>query len=193
MNLPRTATLASLLALAGCATLDSASRPTVPVPMSPVPAGKPGQNTGVSGEVLWADLSQALPSRRASFDDWLVSGPNVKIGRRPDGIWAGTLLGHPVTLSPSIGSLTGSGVELAVEWHGTGTWISGTCFGAPVRFEVSGVHVKGSAGANVFDLAALGPGQFGGQGGLLTLSGAAARSDASMPQMALALIAVLLP
>jgi hypothetical protein len=52
--------------------------------------------------------------------------------------------------------------------------------------------VKGTAGANVFDLVALGPGQFGTQAGLLTLSGSAARTDAAMPQMALALLAVLL-
>jgi len=193
MTFPRVALLPFLLLLASCATLDSAAKPTVPVPMSAVPPGKPGQYPGATGEVLWADLTQARPSRRASFDDWLVQGPNVKIGRRPDGIWTGTLLGRPVTLSPTIGGVTGPGVELAIEWHGTGTWESGTCFGEPVRFEVSGVHVKGNAGANVFDLAALGPGQFGAQSGLLTLSGSAARTDAAMPQFALALLAVLLP
>jgi hypothetical protein len=188
----RSAALAALLSLAACATLDSSAKPTIPVPMSQVPAGKPGQNLGASGEVVWADLSQAGASRRATFDDWLVSGPGVKIGRRPDGIWVGTLLGKPVTLSPSLGNLNGTGMDLAIEWHGTGTWVTGTCLGAPVRFEVSGARVKGNAGANVFDLVALGPGQFGTQAGLLTLSGSAARTDAAMPQMALALLAVLL-
>jgi len=191
----RSVALLSLAALAtstSCATLDSASQPTVPVPMSQVPAGRPGQNPGASGEVLWADLSQPQPSRRATFDDWTVSGPSVKIARRPDGVWVGTLLGRQVTLSPTMGSIAGSGVELAIEWHGRGTWITGTCFDAPVRFEVSGARVKGNAGANVLDLPALGPGQFGSQAGLLTLSGSAARTDAAMPQMALALVAVLL-
>jgi hypothetical protein len=188
----RSAALVALLSLAACATLDSAAKPTIPVPMSQVPAGRPGQNLGASGEVVWADLSQAATSRRATFDDWLVSGPGVKIGRRPDGIWAGTLLGKPVTLSPSLGNLSGTGVDLAIDWHGTGTWVTGTCLGAPVRFEISGTRVKGNAGANVFDLVALGPGQFGTQAGLLTLSGSAARTDAAMPQMALALLAVLL-
>lgn len=180
------------LALAGCATLDTSSKPTVPVPMSSVPAGAPGQNPGASGEVVWADLSQAQTTRRARFDDWLVSGPNVKIGRRPDGMWTGTLLGTPVTLSPTMGNVSGSGVDLSIEWHGTGTWITGSCLGAPVRFEISGIHVKGTAGANAFDLKALGPGQFGDPAGLLTLTGSAARIDAAMPQMALALLAVLL-
>jgi len=78
----------------------------------------------------------------------------VKIGRRPDGVWGGTLLGRPVTLFPTMGSIAGSGVDLAIEWHGTG--------------------------------------QFGNQAGLLTLSGSAARTAAAMPQMALALLAVLL-
>jgi hypothetical protein len=189
----RSATVAALLSLAACATLDSAAKPSIPVPMSQVPAGRPGQNPGASGEVVWADLSQAVTSRRATFDDWLVNGPSVKIARRADGIWAGTLHGRPVTLSPSLGNLSGAGVDLAIEWHGTGTWVTGTCLGEPVRFEVSGNHVKGNAGANVFDLVALGPGQFGTQAGLLTLSGSAARTDAAMPQMALALLAVLLP
>jgi hypothetical protein len=191
-SLPRTTALACLLALSACATLDTSAKPTVPVPMSAVPAGAPGQNPGISGEVVWADLSQAQTTRRARFDDWMISGPSVKIGRRPDGIWTGTLLGNPVTLSPSMGNISGSNVDLSIEWHGTGTWITGSCFGAPVRFEISGVHVKGTAGANVFDLKALGPGQFGDAAGLLTLSGSAARTDAAMPQMALAMLAVLL-
>jgi len=192
MPILRSVAILSLAALAGCATLDSAAQPTVPVPMSPVPPGRPGQNPGALGEVLWAAPSQAPPPRRTTFDDWQVNGPNVKIGRRPDGIWAGTLFGRPVTLSPSMGSISGPGVDLSIERHGMGTWISGTCLDAPVRFEISGARVKGSAGANVFDLPALGPGQFGTQAGLLTLSGSAARNDAAMPQVALALLAVLL-
>jgi len=71
----RSFALLSLASLSGCATLDSASQPTIPIPMSSVPPGKPGQHPGASGEVFWADPSQAQPSRRATFDDWLVSGP----------------------------------------------------------------------------------------------------------------------
>ncbi|MCX5730759.1 MAG: hypothetical protein NTY18_05280, partial [Deltaproteobacteria bacterium] len=85
MPILRSVAILSLAALAtstGCATLDSAAQPTVPVPMSPVPPGRPGQNPGASGEVLWAGLAQAQPGRRTTFDDWVVSGPNVKIGRR---------------------------------------------------------------------------------------------------------------
>ena len=37
--------------------------------------------------VALAGLAQAQPPRPTTFDDWVVSGPNVKIGRRPDGIF----------------------------------------------------------------------------------------------------------
>src|SRR5512137_1467736 len=137
------ALVALALAVAGCATLDSASQPTVPVPMSQVPPGRPGQNPGASGEVLWADLAQAGTPRRASVDDWLVSGSDVKVGRRVDGMWTGTFLGRPVTLAPAMGTISGSGVELVVERHGAGTRISGTVFDAPVSFEVTIQRVKG--------------------------------------------------
>jgi hypothetical protein len=184
--------VALALAVAGCATLDSASQPTVPVPMSPVPPGRPGQNPGTSGEVLWADLSQAQTPRRAAFDDWAVSGPEVKIGRRPDGMWSGTFLGHPVTLAPAMGTISGSGIELAVERHGAGTRISGTVFDAPVNFEVTVTKVTGFAGANAFDLSRQGPGQYDSPAGMLTLRGAAGTNAAPMPQVALALLAALL-
>ena len=184
--------LALALAVAGCATLDSASQPTVPVPMSPVPPGRPGQNPGASGEVLWADLSRAQTPRRAAFDDWVVNGPEVKIGRRPDGMWSGTFLGHPVTLAPAMGTISGSGIELTVERHGAGTRISGTVFDAPVNLEVTVARVKGFAGANAFDLSRQGPGQYDSPAGMLTLRGAAGTNAAPMPQVALALLAALL-
>ena len=184
--------LALVLAVAGCATLDSASQPTVPVPMSPVPPGRPGQNPGISGEVLWADASRAQAPRRAAFDDWLVNGPDWKLGRRVDGMWTGTFMGRPVTLAPALGTISGSGVELAVERHGAGTWITGTVFDAPVRFEVTVSRVKGFAGGSTFDLARQGPGQYDGPAGMLTLRGAAGTNAAPMPQVALALLAALL-
>ena len=77
----RSFALLSLASLSGCATLDSASQPTVPIPTSSVPPGKPGQSPGASGEVLWADLSQAQPNRRTTFDDWLVSGTTTPCRR----------------------------------------------------------------------------------------------------------------
>jgi hypothetical protein len=189
----RTPLLAALvLAVAGCASLDSASKPTVPVPMSPVPPGKPGQNPGASGEVLWADLTQLQTPRRAAIDDWLVSGPGVKVGRRVDGMWTGTFLGRPVTLAPAMGTISGSGVDLVVERHGAGTRITGTVFDAPVNFEVTIDRVNGFAGGNVFDLSRQGPGQYDSPAGMLTLRGSAGTNAAPMPQVALALVAVLL-
>ena len=184
--------LALALAVAGCATLDSASQPTVPVPMSPVPPGRPGQNPGTSGEVLWADASRAQTPRRAAFDDWVVNGPDWKLGRRVDGMWTGTFMGRPVTLAPALGTISGSGIELAVERHGAGTWITGTVFDAPVKFEVTVSRVKGFAGGNTFDLARQGPGQYDSPAGMLTLRGAAGTNAAPMPQVALALLAALL-
>jgi len=181
-----------VLAVAGCATLESASQPTVPVPMSPVPPGKPGQNPGASGEVIWADLSRAQTPRRATIDDWLVQGPEVKVGRRVDGMWTGTLLGRPVTLAPAMGTISGSGIDLVVERHGAGTRIAGTVFDAPVNFEITVTAVKGFAGGNAFDLSRQGTGQYDGPAGMLTLRGAAGTNAAPMPQVALALVAVLL-
>jgi hypothetical protein len=184
--------LALALAVTGCATLDAASQPTIPVPMSPVPPGRPGQNPGASGEVLWADVAQAQTPRRATFDDWLVSGPDLRIARRPDGMWSGTLFGRPVTLSTSLGQISGSGVDLAVERNGAATRIFGTVFDAPVKVEVTVSRVRGAAGGNAFDLARNGPGQYDSPAGLLSLRGAAATNAAPMPQVALALLAALL-
>jgi hypothetical protein len=184
--------VALALAVAGCATTDAASQPTVPVPMSVVPPGKPGQNPGASGEVAWADVSQPQAARRATFDDWLVSGPNVRIGRRPDGMWSGTFLGRQVTLSTTIGQISGSGIDLLVERNGATTRITGTVLDAPVNLDVSISRVKGFAGGNTFDLARQGPGQYDGPTGMLTFRGAATNNSAPMPQAALALLAALL-
>jgi hypothetical protein len=181
-----------VLAVAGCATLDSASQPTVPVPMSQVPPGRPGQNPGLSGEVRWADLSRAQATRGASFDDWAVNGPDWKVARRVDGTWAGTFMGRPVTLAPTLGTISGSGIDLVVERHGAGTWITGTVFDAPVKFEVTVSRVKGFAGGSTFDLSRQGPGQYDGPAGMLTLRGAAGTNAAPMPQVALALVAALI-
>ena len=180
------------LAATGCASLDAAHQITVPVPMSAVPAGKPGQNAGPSGEVAWADLARPQSPRRATFDDWQVVGPEMKIGRRPDGMWSGTLYGRPVTLAATIGQITGSGVDLVVERNGATTRIGGMVFDAPVRLEVSINRVNGFAGGNVVDLSRQGPGQYDGPAGMLTFRGVAASNAASMPQTALALVAALL-
>jgi hypothetical protein len=184
--------VALALAVAGCATTDAASQPTVPVPMSVVPPGKPGQNPGASGEVAWADVSQPQAARRATFDDWLVSGPNVRIGRRPDGMWSGTFFGRQVTLSTTIGQISGSGIDLLVERNGATTRITGTVLDAPVNLDVSISRVNGFAGGNTFDLARQGPGQYDGPTGMLTFRGAATNNSAPMPQAALALLAALL-
>ncbi len=181
-----------VLAVAGCATTDAASQPTVPVPMSVVPAGRPGQNPGASGEVTWTGIAEARIERRATFDDWLVSGSDVRIGRRPDGMWSGTLFGRPVTLSTSIGQVVGSGIDLSVERNGAVTRITGTVFDSPVNLDVSISRVRGIAGGHSFDLARQGPGQYDGPAGMLTLRGAATNNAAPMPQAALALLAALL-
>jgi len=190
MKSPLLAALA--LAATGCASLDAAHQLTVPVPMSPVPAGKPGQNAGPSGEVAWTDLARPQSPRRVTFDDWVVVGPEMKVARRPDGMWSGTLFGRPVTLSTTIGQISGSGVDLTVERNGATTRIGGTVFDAPVRFEVSINRVNGFAGGNAFDLSRQGPGQYDGPDGMLSLRGAASNNAASMPQAALALLGALL-
>ncbi len=183
----------ALSALAACASAPDRALPRVPVAMSPAPRGAPGEDQGPVGEVTWLDLGQAESPRRASFDGWIVNGPPVRLGRTPDGHWAGTVNGRDGVLDANSGRLAAAAVDIGVERQGDRIWLTGTWFGSPVRIEVARDRIRGSAGANSFDLQRWAPDIYRSANGtgMLRVTGAAQSvDDAAMPQLALALLAV---
>jgi hypothetical protein len=181
---------AAALLVAACA----APRPPPPIPMSALPPGPPPAEFQAAGEVLWADIGQALPTRRAAFDGWRVVGPPVELVRQPDGRWTGTLRGREVAVLPAAGKLTGQGIDLSVvRQPDGGVLVSGAWMEATVRIEITPDRIRGGAGARSFDLTWLGPGMYNSYAGLLQLKGAAGQVvDPVLPQLVLALLAVLL-
>ena len=193
MHIPRRAALRAAalpVLLAACAT----TSPPLPVPMSAQPPGPPPAAFQAAGEVLWADIGQATPTRRAAFDGWRVVGPPVDLLRGPDGRWVGTLRGREVAVVPAAGRLTGQGIDLSVVRQPDGALlVTGAWMEAPVRIEITPDRIRGSAGARSFDVTWLGPGMYNSYAGLLQLKGAAGQvADPILPQLVLALLAVLL-
>jgi hypothetical protein len=186
----RLAALPLLLALAACAS----TVPAPKLPMTPQPPGLPPAEFKAVGEVLWADIGQAQPSRRAAFDGWRVAGPAMDLARMPDGRWVGTFGGVDVALTVKDGLVQGNAVDLSLLRQQDGSvLVSGIWLGAPVRITLSPDRIKGGAGANAFDLTWLGPGMYNSYAGLLQLRGAAGQVvDPVLPQLVLALLAVLL-
>jgi hypothetical protein len=183
-------TLLGLAALAACAT----TAPSPPMPMSAAPQGLPPPQLQPVGEVLWADMSQAVPSRRAAWDAWRVAGPSVDLARAPDGRWTGTFRGREVAVAAAAGKLAGPGIDLALVRQPNGSVLaSGVWLDVPVHIEITTERIRGVAGANAFDLTWMGPGTYNSYAGLLQLKGAAAQvADPVLPQFVLALLAVLL-
>jgi len=187
---PRLPAALGLAALVACAT----ASPGAPVALSPVPPGPVALEFHASGEVLWAYVRQES-TRRASYDGWRVTGPSVSLVRGPDGLWHGTFQGRDALLAAVPGKITGTGIDISVLRQADGSIaVSGSWLGAPVGFQLAGDRVRGSAGANSFDLWRAGPGMYSNDAaGLLTLAGDAARlEEPVMPQLPLAMLAVLL-
>jgi hypothetical protein len=162
--------------------------------MSPVPPGPPALDFQATGEVVWADIGGATTPRRASYDGWQVTGPPVSLIRAPDGLWRGTFQGRDAVLAVAPGKISGSGVDISIVRQADGSiLVSGSWVGAPVSFSVSKDHIRGSAGANQFDEWLAAPGMYSDNTvGMLKLSGNAARvGEPVMPQLFLALLAVL--
>ena len=178
------------LALAACAT----TPPSLPIPMSALPPGPPPAELRALGEVLWADIGQARPGRRAAFDGWRVVGPPVDLVRQADGRWVGTFRGVGVAVAPGPGRISGPGVDVSIVRQKDGSVLaSGTWLGAPLSIELSPDRIRGGAGGNAFDLTWMGPGMYNSYAGLLQLKGAASQvADPLLPQLVLALVAVLM-
>ncbi len=186
---PRTLALC-LPALLACAT----TSPGTPVAPSPVPPGPVALDFQATGEVLWAYVRQEA-TQRASYDGWRVTGPAVSLVRGPDGLWRGTFQGRDALLAAGPGKITGTGIDIGVVRQADGSIaVSGSWLGAQVNFQVATDRIRGSAGANTFDLSRAAPGMYSNDtAGMLTLTGDAARvEEPVMPQLPLAMIAVLM-
>ncbi len=180
----------------------------------PLPAPMPTSSAGATGEMVFvASGLVTLPSGSvgsgASFSDHSVSGPNVNMATTPEGVWGGDLRGRNLHLELSEGRIGAVALELRVDREGDTLHLSGIFGGQRVNVELSPGRLHGTVdGATCsFDLASEAPGQYRGlvscpppRGQRLPeattatfrLLGDAARLDQPvLPQMALALLAVL--
>jgi len=172
------------LVLLACSTTP---KPPPDVPMTP-PAPDPG-TFRAKGEVIWKDLSGATPTRRAAFDDWRVNGPSVALRRTSEGTWSGKLRGRDVVLTTSPGKVEGGDVRLSLTFDDAGAVVvAGLWGGQSVRLVLATERVSGKLPSGAIDLTQMGAGMFNSWQGLLQVGG-----PSDMPQMALALLDVLVP
>ncbi|HET6922358.1 MAG TPA: hypothetical protein VFI16_04340 [Anaeromyxobacteraceae bacterium] len=193
--------LLSLVALALAACAGAPAVRAVPVPM---PTSAEGD-----GEVVFLPLGSV--GNGAAFDAHRVVGPTVNMAATPEGVWGGDLRGRNVVLEVGEGRLAGAALELTVEREGDALRLAGLLGNRRVNFRVSPRQIQGTldGGACSFDLSLESPGRYQGflacpaprgerlpavSSASLRLVGDAARLDQPMlPQLALALLAVLPP
>jgi hypothetical protein len=186
MNRLQAAALAVAACLVGCATMPKPPPP--PIPMSPAPAGERPAGTEPAGELVWTDLTGVSAPRRASFDEWSVTGPRLSLRRGPDGRWIGKAAGREVSLLTEAGKVSGAGVELALTSDEKGgVLVDGLWGGRPVHLVLGKTRITGTIPGGQIDLTDMGSGMFNSYQGLLQISG-----PPDMPQVVLALLAVLL-
>jgi hypothetical protein len=143
--------------------------------------------------------------KSASFDAWLVIGPSVNLAYAEDGAWIGSAgaIERGFRLAVKDGTLSGSGVNVSITREADGTVvIGGMYFQSRYLVRLASGKITGSTrgGKCSFELSAQGQGLY--QGNLacgrsvdtffIHLLGDAARTDDPvLPQVALALLAVL--
>ncbi len=146
-------------------------------------------------------------SAGANFDGERVVGPNVNVSREEEGAgWAGDLSGANMALEVSKEHLRGASISLALEQKPGELKVEGLFFGQRVRLELTGKAFTGHYGNCSFDLAVAPktPGLYRGDVGCMKrgvtpltgkasmrLAGDAAAEAKPMPQLVLALLAVL--
>lgn len=175
----------------------------------PVPAPMPTSSEGATGEVIFV-VSGSIGAG-ASFSDHSVTGPSVNMATTPEGVWGGDLRGLNFLLDISEGRIGAAALELQVNREGDALDLDGIFGGRRVRVQLSPRRLHGfvDGGACSFDLAGQAPGTYHGivscpprrgehlpavSTASLRLTGDAARLDQPvLPQMALALLAVLPP
>lgn len=186
-------------------------------PARPVVMPTPGE---AAGEVVF--VPSGSPGFGAAFDERRVMGPAVNMTMTPEGVWGGDVRGRNVLLEISEGRLSGAAFDLTVEQEGDVLHLAGIVDGRRVNVRLSPRQLQGTVNGGVcsFDLALAAPGSYRGflscparptpatrlgvpvRGVPLPsidpaefhLSGDAVRFDQPvMPQLALALLAVLPP
>ncbi len=196
MTLLRLATLAAAATVLACATPSGA-----PVAVTTPPPGEvKGARFVADGEVFW-DAQGTGTS--VAFNDFRMVGPQVNMTRDASGKWAGNIGGREMILTVIPGKISGDGVDLYVVRKGATLSVQGMYFQRQVWFTVKAGEIQGTTdgGRCSFDLNPSNqPGWFtGGVGcggsmrmGTLQLTGTAANLDQpTMPQLLLALVAVL--
>jgi hypothetical protein len=192
-HLARRTALTAPLFLAACATVSGS-----PLPMSTPaePRADPFQATG--------ELRSSL-GKSAAFDGWRVVGPQINLVRNPDGSWDGTA-GPAMTafhLETEPGVVRGARLAISISRGSDGSFeVGGLFFDERYRFRLSPEALTGNArgGRCAFELKRASPELYMGDVACgLDLSqmsvefrgGAARVEEPVLPQLALALLAVL--
>jgi hypothetical protein len=166
-----------------------------------------------TGEVLFRTRSGMYAG--VAYSGERIVGPGVDLSRVPDnGGWAGTIEGAHTQLWPTRDGLSGEAVvsdlpsakiTLHISRSKDGTEVRGLFFGAMAHLEIAPKEISGRMGDCSLELTRRAPGIYEGEvgctprgvsfpqlsKGTLRLLGDAAHPDAPMPQLALALMAVL--
>jgi len=156
-----------------------------------------------SGEVTFG-LAAGLGGS-ASFDGERVVGPAVNVSREDGAGWAGDIRGGDMVLEVTATRLKGAGVSIALDRKPGELHVEGILFGQRVRLELKQKTFTGRYGSCSFDLHRKGPGFYRGEVGCMRegttiaatasatmrLTGEADTPEPPLPQMALALLAIL--
>ncbi len=170
---------------------------------APLAAGAQSLSFQASGEVFF--LGWDSVGSGASYSDDRIIGPNVNLTRRDDGGWAGDLLGQNVDMTVTPTRLSAPNFDIHITRKGDELTVRGIVFGRPFNVAMTPKTVSGRSGNCSFDLERRQPGVMrGGVGctdprsvfpatatGTLKLAGNAAEREPALPQLALALIAVM--
>jgi hypothetical protein len=192
-RLAAVAAVAAPLLLSACATVRG-----TPLEMT-IPSTPRAAEFVATGEL------RTSYGKSAAFDAWHIRGPRVNLTRAADGSWDGTggpdMQGLHLEVKP--GEVRGAGVSLGIEKMADGfVEVGGLFFLDRYSIRISSQRITGSThgGRCSFDLKRLDPTRFGGELACgmeitridLELLGEAARGqDPILPQVALALVAVM--
>lgn len=153
------------------------------------------------GEVIFS--ARGAIGAGASFDEERIVGPSVNLTAIEGGGWAGDLGGQNLHLTADGNKLSGPNVTVVYEKDSKGgVRLQGQWYGTRFRVDIDGKKAHGRFGTCSLDLKQTAPGYYRGDVGCfrgsmpatsrasLKLLGAAATGNA-LPQLALALLAVL--